>query len=135
MKTAAEVISMVQPGHRVFVHGAAAVPTFLLNALVEQAGRLKNVELVHLHLEGPVLHSKPEFKENFKVVNLFVGPSMRSDLNFDQVDYLPCFLSEIPQLFRSGKRPLDVAIIHVSPPDNHGFCTLGTSTDVARAAI
>ncbi|MGZ3700106.1 MAG: acetyl-CoA hydrolase/transferase family protein, partial [Bdellovibrionota bacterium] len=97
--------------------------------------RLRDVELVHLHTIGPAIWADPELSDSFKVSAFFIGANMREKFNPDQVDYLPCFLSEIPQLLRSGKFPIDVALIHVSPPDRHGFCTLGTSVDIARAAV
>jgi 4-hydroxybutyrate CoA-transferase len=119
----------------VFVHGGAATPALLLDALVQHSERLKNVELIHLHTEGMARYAAPEFRNSFRVANLFVGSNMRTALNYDTVDYLPCFLSEIPQLLRSKRRPVDVALLHLSPPDRHGFCTLGVSVDVARAAF
>ncbi len=118
-----------------FVHGGAATPALLLDALVQHSERLKNVELIHLHTEGMARYAAPEFRNSFRVANLFVGSNMRTALNYDTVDYLPCFLSEIPQLLRSKRRPVDVALLHLSPPDRHGFCTLGVSVDVARAAF
>jgi len=129
-----DAISHVKSGSRVFVHGASATPLRLLEALVGQRDRLRDVELIHLHTVGPARYADRELGASFRVVNLFVGPNMRPKMDGTRVDYLPCFLSEIPQLFRSGRRPLDVALLHVSPPDAHGFCTLGTSVDVARAA-
>jgi 4-hydroxybutyrate CoA-transferase len=134
-KDAQAIISHIVSGHRVFVHGGAATPNVLLKALVADAKRLHNVELIHLHTIGDALYAESEFAGIFKVTNLFVGPNMRRKMGFDNIDYLPCFLSEIPALFRSGHRALDVAIIHVSPPDEHGYCTLGTSVDVAKAAV
>ncbi len=131
---AADVVSHIQSGQRVFVHGGAATPHVLLDALVEQSKRLKSVELIHLHTEGPVRYADIEFAESFSVASLFVGPNLRSKLDGNRVDYLPCFLSEIPKLFRMKARPIDVALLHLSPPDKHGFCTLGTSVDVAKAA-
>ena len=130
----AEAVACVQSGQRVFIHGAAATPTFLLDALVAQADRLRDVELIHIHVTGDVPYARPEYARSFRVANLFVGHNMRAHVGTARVDYLPCFLSEIPNLFRSGRRPLDVAFLHVSPPDEHGFCTLGTSVDVAKAA-
>lgn len=130
-----EALSLISSGHRVFVHGAAATPSVLLKALIEEAPRLSNVELIHLHTEGSCSYAHPLFDKSFRVTNLFVGANMREYLDGDRVDYLPCFLSEIPQLFRSRRRPLDVALLHLSPPDRHGYCTLGTSVDVARAAF
>lgn len=128
-------VSHIRSGMRVFVHGAAATPTALLEALVARAGELRDVELIHLHTEGTPIWADPAHAESFRVANLFVGASMRKAVGNDRVDYLPCFLSEIPALFRSGRRPLDAALIHVSPPDAHGWCSLGTSVDVARAAV
>ncbi len=107
----------------------------LLDALVAQADRLRDVELIHLHTEGPARYADPEFAASFRVANLFVGANMRHKLDGGRVDYLPCFLSEIPALFLSGRRRLDVALVHVSPPDRHGYCSLGTSVDVAVAAV
>lgn len=131
---AADIVSHIQSGQRVFVHGGAATPHALIDALVEQSKRLKNVELIHLHTEGTVRHADAEFAESFNVASLFVGANLRSKLDGDRVDYLPCFLSEIPKLFRMKVRPIDVALLHLSPPDKHGFCTFGTSVDVAKAA-
>lgn len=132
--TAADVIRHVKSGQRVFVHGGSATPALLLDALIDQTERLRDVELIHLHTEGDVRYAEPQFKSSFRVANLFVGSNMRRKLDYDRVDYLPCFLSEIPTLFRSKRRPIDVALLHLSPPDQHGYCTLGTSVDVAKAA-
>lgn len=134
-KSAREVIELIKSHHRVFVHGAAATPSVLLQALAEDASRLEGVELIHLHTEGIFPYLNPSFSKNIRIANLFVGANMRSSMDGDRIDYLPCFLSEIPQLFRSGRRPIHVALLHLSPPDKHGYCTLGTSVDVARAAV
>ncbi|MFZ9887076.1 MAG: acetyl-CoA hydrolase/transferase family protein [Myxococcota bacterium] len=132
--SAEEAISLVQSGQRVFVHGGAATPRALLEALVADAARLHDVELIHLHTEGEASWADPAVRPHLSVANLFVGGNMRGRLG-PGVDYLPCFLSEIPALFRSGRRKIDVALLHLSPPDRHGFCTLGTSVDVAKAAV
>lgn len=130
-----EAVAHISSGQRLFVHGGAATPLALLDALYERAGQLENVELIHLHLMGDIPHNKENFKKSFKVASLFVGPNLRESLDYESIDYLPYFLSEMPQLFRQKKRPVHVALIHVSPPDRHGFCTLGTSVDIARAAV
>lgn len=130
-----EAVAAVSSGQRIFIHGGAATPLDLLQALDERSGQLENVELIHIHLMGKLPYHKKSFKQSFKVVNLFVGPNVREAFDYDRIDYLPCFLSEMPLLFRLKKRPIDVAFIHVSPPDRHGFCTLGTSVDIARAAV
>jgi acyl-CoA hydrolase len=134
-KTSADdAVLGIGSNQRVFVQGGAATPNVLLDALVAQAQRLSNVELIHLHTIGPARYADRAFRDNFKVASLFVGENVRARLS-DDVDYLPCFLSEIPALFRSERRPLDVALLHLSPPDVHGYCSLGTSVDVARAAV
>ena len=132
--TAADAVAVVRSGDRVFVHGVAAVPYALIDALVRRADELRDVELVHLHTEGDAPYSKPEFADSFRVNAFFVGGNVRRAVNEGRGDYIPVFLSEIPALFLKGVLPLDVALLHVSPPDIHGFCSLGVSVDIARAA-
>lgn len=131
--SASEAMKLIPNGSRIFVHGAAATPNVLLRALVEESD-VKDCEIMHLHTEGPALYAAPTERNRFKVTNFFVGHNVRSHMDYDRVDYLPCFLSEIPQLFRSGTRAPDVALLHVSTPDSHGFCSLGVSVDIALAA-
>lgn len=133
--SAHEAVRLIKSNQRVFIHGAAATPQILINALVEQSDLFENVEIIHIHTEGPCQYADKKYEKNFRVVNLFVGGNIRSKLDYDRVDYLPCFLSEIPRLFRSRQRPIDVALLHLSPPDQHGYCSLGVSVDVARAAF
>ncbi len=128
-------IDLVQSGQRVFIHGGAATPFQLIALLVAQADRLKNVEIIHLHTLGLAPYADSKYQDSFRVSNLFIGENIRKRIDYDRIDYLPCFLSEIPVLFRSGRRPLDVALVHVSPPDIHGYCSLGVSVDVAFAAV
>lgn len=135
--SASDILQNIRSGQRVFVHGGAATPNILLSALTDdsQISRLQNVELIHLHTLGPAKYAEPQFRKNYRVTNLFVGPNIRSRMGAEGIDYLPCFLSEIPNLFRSNQLRLDVALIQVSPPDIHGYCSLGTSVDVVRSAI
>lgn len=130
-----EALRVVESGHRVFVHGVAAVPRLLVDALVRRAPELRDVEIVHLHTEGEAPYAKPEYEQNFRVNALFVAANMREAVQAGRADYVPMFLSEMPALFRSGAMPLDVALVQVSPPDRHGFCSLGIAVDVARAAV
>lgn len=123
------------PGSRIFVQGAAATPRTLLKLLVDDSERLAPVKLYHLHTEGEPPYLAEPFRSRFEVKSLFVGSNLRRHLDYDRFDYIPCFLSEVPALFRNKVIPLDAALIHVSPPDRHGFCSLGTSVDVARAAL
>ena len=133
--SAAEAIALIQPGHRVFVHGAAATPLALLDELTRQAPRLRDVELVNLHLEGPAPYADPALAGHLRLTPMFVGANARDAVREGRAEYLPIFLSETQRLFRSGRRPLDVALVHVSPPDAHGFVSLGTSVDCAKAAV
>lgn len=132
LKTA---LSAVSSGQRLFVHAGAATPNALLGELVSQRERLRDVELIHLHTMGDATYAAPQYAAHFRVTNLFVGPNLRRHVGQANIDYLPCFLSEIPNLFRSRTFPLDVALIQVSPPDKHGYCSLGVSVDVALAAV
>lgn len=134
-KPAEEAIKEIKNGQRVFVHGSAATPLHLLKALVKRSGELKNVELVCISTLGDGIFDQPDFSESFFINSLFVSQNIRGIVNHEHGDYIPVFLSEIYQLFEKGILPLDVALIHVSPPDKHGFCSLGTSVDIARSAV
>lgn len=132
--SAESAVELVKSGDRVFVHGSAATPLSLLHALFKRHNELKNVELVSISTFGDIDFGKPEFKGSFYINSLFVSANARSAVNSSQGDYVPVFMSEISRLFKENYLPLDVAIIHVSPPDANGFCSLGTSVDIARAA-
>lgn len=132
--TPEDVIAKIQSNHRVFVQGSAATPLRLLQTLFEQKDRLKNVELVSITLQG-VDFSEVNIKDHFFVNSLFVSQGVRKVVNSPYGDYVPAFLSEIPALFRKKILPLDVAMVQVSPPDKNGFCSLGTSVDISRAAV
>lgn len=107
----------------------------LLEALVGRAGELRDVGIVHIHIEGPAPHVAPEVASSFRHRALFIGPNTREAVNAGRADYVPIFLSDIPELFSSRSLPLEAALINVSPPDAHGFCSLGTSVDAAPSAI
>ncbi len=130
----ADAISLVRNGMRVFVHGAAATPSPLLDALCERAD-LESVSLYHLHTEGPARFGDLDQAGRLRSVSLFTGPALRGAVHEGRADFMPIFLSEIPRLFRTRRVPLDVALVQLSPPDRHGLCTLGTSVDAARAAV
>lgn len=132
-KTADEAVSAIQSGMRIFIHGAAATPVTLLDALARRRD-LTNVTLYHLHTEGEMAFAAPEHQGRFHSVSLFTGPSFRGPVNEGRADYVPIFLSDIPSLFLSGRVPLDAALLQLSEPDRHGYCTLGTSVDAALAA-
>jgi len=134
-KAASEAVSVIESGNRVYVHGSAQTPTHLLNAVANQANRLRNVEFVFITVYGDIQIDKPEFADSFKINSLFVSASIRSAVNEGRADYVPVFLSEIPDLFKRNILPIDVALVQVSPPDKHGYCSLGVSVDVARSAV
>jgi 4-hydroxybutyrate CoA-transferase len=129
-----EALAHITSHKTIFIHGGAATPQYLIQGLVGEAERLTNVELLHLHTEGEAPYARAEFKNSFKVTNFFVGQNIRPYLDYERVDYLPCFLSEMPALIRSGIKKVDVALIQVSPPDKHGYVSLGVSVDTAKAA-
>lgn len=122
----------LKSGQKAFVHGGAATPNALLKMVIDEG--IAGVEMYHLHTETHPGYAQKLAEKNH-IISLFVGRNYRKLLDYDNVDYLPCFLSEIPELFRRRKIDLDVALVHVSPPDAHGYCSLGTSVDCARAAV
>lgn len=134
-KTLDNAIKNVSSGSRIFIQGSAATPTVLLNALFERKNELSNVELVSISTLGNVDFNKTELGDSFFINSLFVSKNVRDIVNTEQGDYVPVFLSEIHLLFEKGILPLDFAFIHVSPPDKHGFCSLGTSVDITRSAL
>jgi 4-hydroxybutyrate CoA-transferase len=132
--SAAEVVERVPSGAHVFVHGAAATPVPLLDALAARTD-IEGVRLYHLHTSGTASFVAPEVASRMRSVAFFVGAETRKAVQEGRADFIPVFLSDIPDLFRSGAIPLDVALVQCSPPDRHGFVTLGTSVDAARAAV
>ncbi len=129
-----DVVRHIQSGMRVFVHGSAATPHPLLEALCRRTD-LENVTLYHLHTDGAAPWMAPGMQGRFRGVSLFTGPSQREPVNAGRADYVPIFLSDVPALFTNGIVPLDAAIVQLSPPDRHGRCSLGTAVDAARAAV
>jgi acyl-CoA hydrolase len=132
--TAKLAVQLVKSGDRVFVHGSAATPVSLVNSLFARAGEIENVEIVSISTFGNMDWDRPEVKKSFRLNSLFVSANIRKWVNEESGDYIPVFLSEIPFLFNNGILPIDVALLQVSPPDKHGFCTLGTSVDAALSA-
>lgn len=133
--TAEEALCYLQSGNRVFIHGSAATPQYLLSKLTERASQLKNVELVFITLIGKVDIADAKYSDSFNINSFFVSEPVRENVNHGTGNFIPVFLSEIPELMRNNILPIDVALIHVSPPDIHGFCSLGVSVDIARAAV
>lgn len=133
--SASEAVSCVQSGQRVFVQGAAMTPTILLDALCYRYSELEDIEIFQIHSEGYARYTSAPYNEAFRTNTCFVGGNVRKAVNSGYGNYIPIFLSEIHVLFRQNILPLDVAFIQVSPPDKHGYCSLGVSVDIALPAI
>jgi acyl-CoA hydrolase len=132
--TAKEAVKLIKSGDRVLIQGGSATPQALINAMVARAPELRNVELVHLHTEGACGYTDPALRESFHTNAFFIGGNIRKHIG-DTADYIPIFLSDIPSLFRQGYMDLDVVMVNVSPPDKHGFCSLGVSVDIVISGI
>jgi len=130
-----EAVRNIKSGDHVFFQGAAMTPTILIDALCERYKELENVTILQIHTHGEAKYLEEPYNNSFKLSSMFVGSNTRKGVNSQYGDYIPIFLSEIQRLFRRGIQPVEVAFIQVSPPDKHGFCTLGTSVDVAFPAV
>jgi acyl-CoA hydrolase len=130
-----EAVKVIKPGDKVFIHGGAATPHYLLRKLVERSSELWDVELISTSTQGEALFADKKYRENFRMNSLFVSANIREAVNDGRADYIPVFLSEIPNLFKRKILTLDVAIVQVSEPDKHGYCSLGVSVDCALAAM
>jgi acyl-CoA hydrolase len=133
--TAAEAVKKIKSGDRVFMQGSAATPLALIRAMLDRRQELNDVELLSISTLGRDLFNVPEVGDHFFINSLFVSENIRGLANSQYGSYIPVFLSEIHRLFDNKILPIDVALVHVSPPDKHGFCSLGTSVDIALSAI
>ncbi|HGJ65758.1 TPA: acetyl-CoA hydrolase/transferase family protein, partial [bacterium] len=136
--SAREALLKIRSGSRIFLSPGCGEPQHLLDELVKLGGSesaLNDVEIVHMLTVGSAPHAKKAYDRNFRHNSLFVGPGVRSAVSEGIADYTPIFLSEIPSMFRSGRMPLDVALIQVTPPDNYGYCSLGVSVEAVKSAI
>ena len=133
--SATEAVTEIHSRDRVFIHTAAAAPRLLVEAMSERAGELRDVEVISLHTEGPAPYTAPECAGSFRINAMFIGANVRQAIQEKRGDFMPIFLSETPLLFRNNVLPLDVAMVQVSPPDRHGYCSLGVSVDASLAAV
>ncbi|MDX2131340.1 MAG: acetyl-CoA hydrolase/transferase C-terminal domain-containing protein [Planctomycetota bacterium] len=131
--TAAEAVAHIRSGMNVFVHGSAATPVSLLDALAARPD-VRDITLFHLHTEGTASFLSPEVGDRIRSCSFFTGAAARPAVQEGRADFIPVFLSDIPGLFTSGRIRLDAALLQLSPADRHGMHTLGTSCDAARAA-
>ena len=133
--SAEEAVKIIKNNDRVYLHAAAAVPKALVKAMSARHEELRNVEVCHLHTEGDAPYANPLYKDSFHVNSFFIGKNVRHTLKAGNGSYTPVFLSELPNLFKKNIIPIDVALIQVSPPDKHGYCSLGVSVEATLAAI
>lgn len=133
--TAEEAVSYIKSGDHVFIHSVAAAPQHLIRSMTARASELKGIKIYHLHTEGEAPYAAPGMESSFEINALFIGSNVREAIQSGRGSYIPVFLSEAPLLFRKNYIPLDVALITVSEPDKHGFCSLGTSVDASLAAV
>lgn len=133
--TAEEAVSIVKSNNKLFFQGASMTPNLLINKLCERYNELENVEIIQIHTHGEAKYLEAPYSNSFKLISCFVGNNVRKGVNTNNGDYIPIFLSEIHWLFRRKIYQLDVAFIQVSPPDRHGYCSLGTSVDITLPAI
>ncbi|MBI3943290.1 MAG: acetyl-CoA hydrolase/transferase family protein [Chloroflexi bacterium] len=129
-----EAVKTIRSNQRIYIGGGAGFPQILINSLVGRAEMVRNVEIVHMLTHGDASYVRPEFAQSFRHLALFMGENVRRAVQEGRGDYMPVFLSEIPALFRSGALPLDAALIMVSPPDEHGFCSFGVEVGCTKPA-
>lgn len=127
-------VRAIESGNRVFLTGNCSVPQRVMASFVAYAKNLRDVEVVQVLTIGSADYVAPAMEGHIRVNSLFISDNVRPAINEGRADFTPCFLSEIPLLFRNRNLPLDVALIHVSPPDEHGFCSLGVEVGVTKAA-
>jgi 4-hydroxybutyrate CoA-transferase len=130
-----EAVAGIASGQQIYVHGAAATPSVLLDALCRRAPQLHDVRIAHLHCEGPHPHLAPEMEGHFLHRALFIGPNARQAINEGRAEFIPVLLSDVPRLMEDGLLPLDAVFANMTPPDAHGFCSLGTSVEAMQTAI
>jgi 4-hydroxybutyrate CoA-transferase len=128
-------MNLVKSGSNIFIQTGAAAPQQLIRGLIKQASGLRDITIYQMHTEGIAPYADPEWQDTFKVNCFFIGANLRKAVQEKRADYIPLFLSEIPSLFRKKIIPIDVALIHVSCPDEHGYCSLGVSVDIAPSVL
>jgi acetyl-CoA hydrolase len=132
--SADEAVRVIRDGFRIFITGNCSVPQTLLEALDRRAPTLKNLSLIQVLTIGKADYVRPELVPHIRVNSLFISDNIRDAVNDGRADFTPVFLSEIPKLFKSGRLPLDVALIHIAPPDKNGYCSYGVEVGVTKTA-
>src|SRR5246500_5019632 len=134
LQTADDALQYVESGMRVYIQPGCAEPETLVEALIRRAPEVHDVEIVHMMTMGAAPYVAPEMAGHFRHNAVFIGANVRDAINEGRADYTPIYLSEIEELFESGAMPLDVALVEVSPPDSHGFCSFGIGVDTTLTA-
>ncbi|MCA9970795.1 MAG: hypothetical protein KC425_11305, partial [Anaerolineales bacterium] len=134
LKDVTTALQVIKSGDRIYLGGGAGVPVQLSQGLIERAGELRDVEITHILTFAEAPYVRPEYAGVFRVNALFIGHNVRKAVQEGRADFTPVFLSEIPGLFRNGQLPIDVALISVSPPDEHGFCSFGVEVGTTKPA-
>src|SRR5688572_4194083 len=134
LASASDAVKVIKSGERVYIGGGCGEPLELVRRLVERAPELRDVEIVHVLTAGEAAYAATGMEESFRVNNLFIGSNVREAVQAGRADFTPVFLHEIPRLFREGYLPLDVALVSVSPPDKHGYCSFGVEVGVTKPA-
>jgi acyl-CoA hydrolase len=134
LRTADDALRYVDSGMRVYIQPGCAEPETLVEALIRRAPSVQNVEIVHMMTMGVAPYVAPEMRGHFRHNAVFIGPNVREAINDGRADYTPIYLSEIEELFESGAMPIDVALVEVSPPDSHGYCSFGVGVDTTLTA-
>ena len=133
VSTPQDAVTRVKSGQRVFIGSGAAQPQLLVKALADRGPQLADTQITHILTLGVAPYADPKLEDGFRHNALFIGPNVREAVAEGRADFTPVFLSEVPGLFRRGKMPIDVALIQVAPPDEHGYCSYGVSVDVTKA--
>ncbi|HHH83310.1 MAG TPA: 4-hydroxybutyrate CoA-transferase, partial [Chloroflexi bacterium] len=132
LTTAEQAVQAIESGNRIFLTGNCSVPQKLLSALVDRAPKLQDIEIVQVLTVGPAPHADPAMEGHLRINTLFISPNVRQAVHEGRADLTPVFLSEVPLLFKEGHLPLDVVLTQVSPPDEHGFCSLGIEAGLVK---
>ena len=134
LRTPHEALGYVQSGMRVYIQPGCAEPEVLVEALMKRGPFVEDVEIVHMMTMGTAPYVAPEMAGHFRHNAVFIGANVRDAINDGRADYTPIYLSEIEELFTSGIMPIDVALVQVSPPDSHGYCSFGVGVDTTLTA-
>lgn len=135
VNSAQEAISIIKPGDNIYLHTAGATPLSLVQSLTDRASELYNISIYQMHTEGPAPYAEAQYDDVFNINSMFIGGNVRQAHKEGRANFIPSFLSEVPIMLRNKTLPCNVALIQVSPPDNHGYCSLGVSVDATKAAV